>query len=73
MISIAIYGTCQEMHLNGPQSTLLAPAIAISPLVLVEEGVTVQVMAEPTIARLSVTTAPRLSASATLVCVPYFM
>ena len=73
MTNIVIYLTCQEMQMNGLQNTLLTPAIAASTLVLVVEGVTVQILAEPTIARLTVTTTTRLSAAATLVCVPYFM
>ena len=73
MTNIVIYGTCQEMHMNGPQNTLLTPSIATSTLVLVVEGITLQMVAEPAITRLTVATTARLSASATIVCVPYFM
>ena len=74
MISIATYGTCQEMYMNGPQNTLPTLTIATSTLVLVVEGITSQVMAEPAIARLTATaTVSRLAVAALLVYVPYFM
>ena len=73
MTNIVIYLTCQEMHMNGPQNTLLTPTIATSTLVLLVEGIALQIMAEPTITRLTVTTTTRLAATATIVCVPYFM
>ena len=59
--------------MNGPQNTVLTPAMATSALVLVVEGIAIQVMAKPTIARLAVASASRLTAAASLVCVPYFM
>ena len=73
MTNIVIYLTCQEMQMNGLQNTLLTPTIATSTLVFIVEGVTIQVMAKPTIARLTVSTTTRLAATATIVCVPYFM
>lgn len=44
---------------------------ATSTLVLIVEGITIQIMAKPTITRLTVTTTTRLTATATIVCVPY--
>ena len=73
MTNIVIYLTCQEMQMNGLQNTLLTPTIASSTLVLFVEGITVQILAKPTITRLTVTTPTRLTATATRVCVPYFM
>ena len=73
MISIATYGTCQEMYMNGPQNTLPALTVATSTLVLVVEGITTQVMAKPRIARLAAATVSRLTVAAMLVYVPYFM
>ena len=73
MTNIVIYLTCQEMQMNGLQNTLLTPTIATSTLVLIVEGITVQIMAEPTVTRLTVTTTTRLTATAPIVCVPYFM
>ena len=73
MTNIVIYLTCQEMQMNGLQNTLLTPSIATSTLVLVVEGISIQIMAEPAITRLTVTTTTRLAATAPIVCVPYFM
>ena len=66
MISIATYGTCQEMHMNGPQNTLPALTVATSTLVLLVEDITTQVMAKPTITRLTATTIARLPGAAGL-------
>ena len=73
MISIATYGTCQEMQVNGPQNTLLTLAVATSALVFIVEGITTQMMAEPTVARLTATTITRRAVTAFVVCVSYFM
>ena len=73
MTNIVIYGTCQEMHLNGPQNTLPTLALASSTLVLVVEGITAQFLAEPAITRLAAATLARLAVSAIMVYVPYFM
>ena len=73
MTNIVIYLTCQEMQMNGLQNTLLTPPLAASTLVFIVEGITMLVMAEPAYTRLTVSTAARLTATATIVCVPYFM
>ena len=73
MTNIVIYLTCQEMQMNGLQNTLLTPPLAASTLVFIVEGITIQILAKPTVTRLTVTTTTRLAATATLVCVPYFM
>ena len=44
MTNIVIYGICQEMHVNGPQNTLPALAVATSTLVFIVEGITTQLM-----------------------------
>ena len=61
------------MHLNGPQNTLPTLTIATSGLVLVVEGVTAQMLAEPAITRHTASSMRRLLAAAILVYVPYFM
>ena len=73
MTNIVIYGTCQEMHLNGPQNTLPPLTIATSSLVFIVEGITAQLLAEPSITRLAAATVTRLAGTAILVYVPYFM
>ena len=73
MISIAIYGTCQEMHVNGPQNTLPTLSVASSTLVLSVEGITTQLVAMPAMTRLAVTSIARLTVAAVMVYVPYFM
>ena len=73
MISIATYGTCQEMHMNGPQNTLPTLTLATSPLVFIMEDFTTQIVAEPAIARLTASSISRLAVSAIMVYVPYFM
>ena len=73
MISIATYGTCQEMHMNGPQNTLPTLAVATSTLVFVVEDITAQMVAEPTFTRLTATALSRLTVAALMVYVPYFM
>ena len=73
MISIATYGICQEMHMNGPQNTLPTLSLASCALVLLVEVFTAQSIAKPTFLRLTVTTIARLSVPAVLVYVPCFM
>ena len=73
MISIATYGTCQEMHLNGPQNTLPTLTLATSTLVFLVEAITTRLMAEPSVARLTAATVTRLAVTAVMVYVPYFM
>lgn len=71
--NIVIYGICQEMHVNGQQNTIPALAVASSTLVFIVEGITTQLMAKPTITRLTATAVARLVATALMVYVPYFM
>ena len=73
MINIVISGTCQEMHVNGPQNTLPTLAIATSTLVLIVEVITTQLMAESPISRLTAAALTRLAVTALMVYVPYFM
>ena len=73
MTNIVIYGTCQEMHVNGPQNTLPTLTVATSTLVLFMEAITAQVMAKPAFTRLTAASITRLSVSAILGYVPYFM
>ena len=73
MTNIVIYGTCQEMHLNGPQNTLLTLRIAASTLVFIVEGIATQLVAKPAVARLTATAFSRLAVTAIVVYVPYFM
>ena len=72
-INIATYGICQEMHGNGPQSTLRTPTLAALALVLVMEGISSQMMAELSFTRLTVAATLRLAALAVVVYVHYFM
>lgn len=73
MINIVIYGICQEMHMNGQQNTLPTfTTVATCTLVLIVEGFTAQLVAKPSITRLTAATLARVAA-ALVVHVPYFM
>ena len=73
MINIVIYGICQEMYMNGQQNTLPDLAVATSALVLIVEGFTAHMVADPTVTRLTATTVSRILAAALMVYVHYFM
>ena len=73
MTNIVIFGICQEMHVNGLQNTLPPLSLATSPLVFFVEGITSQVMARPAVTRLTASAFTRMTVTAILVYVPYFM
>lgn len=61
------------MHGNGQQNTLPTLTLATGTLVFIVEGITSQIVAEPSITRLTAATIARLIAASDMVCVPYFM